>query len=138
MKEGQEVVFLEMTREQAQIVMNATELLARLHIGQFKEITWQFIEKFSKDGHFDSARRDAVDDLLEQTCRMIFGVNMYNRPDIREKDIEHHRSWAVYATIRHALAWHDRPEGNPWSVAFDKPLGYGEPMPKCEIKRKEN
>jgi len=92
MKEEKEVVVLEMTREQAQIVMNATELLARLHIGQFKEITWQFIEKFRKDGHFDSERRDAVDDLLEQICRMIFGVNMYNRPDIREKDIEHQRS----------------------------------------------
>ena len=29
------------------------------------------------------------------------------------------------------LAWHDQPEGNPWSVAFDKPMGYGEKMPVC-------
>ena len=44
-KEKQERITLEMTREQAYIVMSATELLARLHIGQFKEITWQFIER---------------------------------------------------------------------------------------------
>lgn len=41
-----ERVIVEMTREQAQAVMDATELLARLEIGQFEEITWKMIDHF--------------------------------------------------------------------------------------------
>lgn len=43
------------------------------------------------------------------------------------------RCWAVYATIRHTLAWHDHPEGG-MTVDFDEPMGYGEPIPRVEIK----
>ena len=129
-----ERIVLDMTREQAQAVMNATELLARLHIGQFREITNKFIDKLIQDGHFDRARRERIDELLEQAFRTLFGVNAYNRPDIGEKNIEFERLWAIYATIRYTLSWHDNPEGNPWSVAFDPPMGYGEEMPKCKIE----
>lgn len=129
-----EKIILEMSREQAYAVMNATELLARLEIGQFKEITWNFLERFTTpDGHFDADRRDHVDEMLEQVCRTIFGVNEYGWPDIGERSIAHERSWAVYATIRYALAWHDHPEGGD-TVNFNKPLGYGEPLPKCRIE----
>ena len=129
-----EKITVEMTREQAQAVMMATELLARLHIGQFKEITWHFLDRFkTSNGDYDSARRELADGLLDELARIIFGVNMYNRPDISEKSITHERCWAVYTTIRHALAWHDKPEGNPWSVAFDEPLPYGEPMPQVKV-----
>ena len=129
-----ETITLTMTREQARAVMNATELLARLEIGQFKEITWKMIDRFITDDgkKFDSTRRDAADELLEQACRAIFGVNQYNRPDVREKSMQHQRCWAVYATIRYALAWHDHPEGGV-TVDFQEPLGIGETMPKCKV-----
>ena len=126
-----EKIIVEMTREQAYAVMNATELLARLHIGQFNRIT-ELLVDFSRPGA--CGRRDTANIYLEQACRAIYGVNQYGWPNIEEKTIEHERCWAVYATIRHALAWHDKPEGNPWSVAFDKPMGYGETMPKCEVR----
>lgn len=128
-----EKIVLEMTREQAYAVMAATELLARLHIGQFKEITWEFLDRFVGDG-FDMTRRERADELLEQACRAIFGVDKYGLPDVGEKDIVHERCWAVYVTIRHAIAWHDKPEGNPYSVMFDEPMGYGETMPRCEVR----
>ena len=129
-----EKIILEMTREQAYAVMNATELLARLEIGQFKEISWNFLERFmTPDGHFDSDRRDHVDELLEQVCRAIFGVNKYGWPNIEGKSIVHERNWAVYTVIRYAIAWHDHPEGGT-TVNFNKPLGYGEPLPKCRIE----
>ena len=32
------------------------------------------------------------------------------------------------------LARHDNPKGNTWSVAFDEPMGYGETMPKVEVR----
>lgn len=54
--------------------------------------------------------------------------------DIDTKDrMQHHRCWAVYAAIRYALAWHDHPEGGD-TVDFGEPLGYGEPLPKCEVE----
>ena len=129
-----ETITLTMTREQAREVMNATELLARLEIGQFKEITWKMIDRFITDDgkKFDSTRRDVADELLEQACRTVFGVNQYNRPDVREKSMQHQRCWAVYATIRYALAWHDHPEGGV-TVDFQGPLGIDETMPKCKV-----
>ena len=129
-----EKVVVELTREQARAVMNATELLARLEIGQFKEITWKMIDRFITDDgkKFDSTRRDVADELLEQACRTVFGVNQYNRPDVREKSMQHQRCWAVYSTIRYALAWHDHPEGGV-TVDFQEPLGICETMPKCKV-----
>lgn len=130
-----EKIILEMTREQAQAVMNATELLARLHIGQFEEIAYEFGDRFvGDDGKFDSERRDIARAYLAQACMAIFGADKYGFPDIGERTITHERCWAVYTTIRYALAWHDNPVGNPWSVAFDKPMGYGEKMPTAEVR----
>ena len=129
----EEKIVLELTTEQAYAVMAATELLARLHIGQFKEITWQFIDRMITDGHYDADRRDKADELLEQACKTIFGTNEYGWPNIGEKDNVHERCWAVYATIRYVMAWHRNPKGGT-TVNYHKPLGYGEPMPKCRVE----
>lgn len=133
-----EKIIVEMTREQAQAVMNATELLARLEIGQFEEICWKMIDRFEhkdKNGKltFDDRSRDLANAYLKSACFAIFGVNQYGWPDVGEKSMQHQRCWAVYATIRHALAWHDHPEGGE-TVDFHEPLGYGEPLPKCVVK----
>ena len=131
-------VIVELTREQAYAVMNATELLARLEIGQFEEITWKMIDRFEgkdKDGNittFDGRSRDLANAYLKSACLAIFGANEYGWPNVGEKSITHERCWAVYETIRHALAWHDHPEGG-YTVDFQKPLGYGETMPKCKV-----
>lgn len=135
-----ETITLTMSREQAQAVMDATELLARLEIGQFEEITWKMIEHFrgtDKNGKptFDSTSRDLANVYLNCACLAVFGVKN-GRADVGEKSIQHERCWAVYATIRHALAWHDHPEGGD-TVDFGSPLGYGEAMPKCKIEEDE-
>ena len=131
---SKERIVVTMTRDQAYATMAATELLARLHIGQFKEVTWKLINRLvDENGKFDAKRRDMADAYLEQACREIFGTTKNGSVNISAKSIEHNRCWAVYATIRHALAWHDHPEGG-YTVNFDEPLPYGEPMPKCEIK----
>lgn len=126
-----ESIILEMTREQAYAVMDATELLARLHIGQTFSIAEKLGDLAAKDY---CERRDRAKEAFDLGIKILLGTNVYGYPDVSVKPIEHERAWAVYATIRHALAWHDHPEGNPWSVAFDEPLGYGEKMPKCEVK----
>ena len=132
-----ETVTLTMTREQARAVMDATELLARLEIGQFEEITWKMIEHFrgnDRDGKpvFDDRSRDLANAYLKSACLAVFGVKN-GWPDLGEKNMQHHRCWAVYAAIRYALAWHDHPEGG-YTVDFEEPLSYGESLPKCEVK----
>lgn len=123
-----ETIRLELTREQATAVMDAAELLARLHIGQFREITWAFLDRFVTDGKYDAARRERADDLLKQLQWEIFGDH---GPAYKTATFE--RCWAVYTTIRYTLAWHDHPEGGV-TVNFDRPLGYGERMPRCVVE----
>ena len=135
--ETRERITLELTREQAEAVMAATELLARLEIGQFEEVSWKLMNHFrgkDRDGNptFDDRSRDLANAYLKGACMATFGVKN-GWPDIGEKSIQHERCWAVYETIRYALAWHDHPEGSTWNVDFREPLGYGEPMPKCEV-----
>jgi len=129
-KAPEERIVVTMTREQARSVMTATELLARLHIGQAFTITERLGDLAAEDY---CERRDRAREAFDLGLKILLGANAYGQPDVPAKDIEHQRCWAVYTTIRHAIAWHDTPEGNIWSVAFDKPVPYGEPMPKCEI-----
>lgn len=128
-----EKITLELTREQAYAVASATELLARLEIGQFSFIIEAMENRFMADGKFDCDRRDRAEDLLKEACKTMFGVNAYGYPDVTEKSILHERCWAVASTILYTLAWHDHPEGSTWNVDFREPLGYGEPMPRCEV-----
>ena len=124
-----ERVAVTMTRDQARVVMNATELLARLYIGQVFTMP-DLLGDFSRSDYCE--RRDRAKEAFELGIKLLLGTNIYGQPDVAEKPIEHERAWAVYATIRHAISWHDYPEGG-YTVNFDKPMGYGEPMPKCEI-----
>lgn len=134
-----EKIVVELTREQAQAVMDATELLARLEIGQFEEITWKMLDRFrskDKDGKptFDDQSRELANAYLKSACLAVFGVKN-GWPDVGDKSIQHQRCWAVYSTIRHALAWHDHPEGGE-GVSFYEPMGYGEPLPKCRVEER--
>ena len=133
-KAPDERIVVTMTREQAYATMHATEMLARLHIGQAFTITEQ-IGDLTADDYCE--RRDRAREAFDLGLKILLGTNAYGQPDVPTKDIEHQRCWAVYTTIRHAIAWHDTPEGNFWSVAFDQPVPYGEPMPKCEITTAE-
>jgi len=123
-------VALELTREQANAVMRATELLARLHIGQFKEVTWEFIKRIETDGKYDDEKRDLIDRLLYKASDLIFDVENGGVA----YDDTFNRCWAVYTTIRHALAWYDFPKGG-MGVQFNEPIPYdvNEDMPKCKI-----
>ena len=135
-----ERVTLEVSREQAMIVERACELFARLEIGQFKEISDQFLERIW--AHKDNQeRRYIADELLETTARVIFGRNAWNMPDVGEKSLEHMRAWEVYTALRYTRSCHDHPEeiGKSWSVCFDPPMSEsGDGVPKCEIKEARN
>lgn len=126
-----ERVTLTLTREQALVVERACELLARLHIGQFRTVTEMLLD-FQRDMDDYCQRRDMANTLLYHAAIAIFGRNVFGQPDIEKKSLEHERAWLIYTTLRHARSWHDHPEGG-YTVNFDKPLPIGEYMPKCTI-----
>lgn len=129
---NKERVVLEMTREQAQIVERACELLARLRLGQLEHITEACLD-YGSTQYFK--RRDYVNPFLEAAAKVIFGVTTYGYPDCKEDDV-FQRAWSVYEVLRYTRCWHDHPEGGSWSVCFHQPLNRlpaGEPLPKCEI-----
>ena len=129
-KTSEEKYILTLTREQAQTVMDALELYARLRIGQFNRITELLLDVQNADDY--CKRREIANDLLNIAACVIFGKNAYGQPEC-QKDNLHHRAWNIYAALRYKMAWHDHPEGG-WTVCFDKPRPWGgEPVPKCEV-----
>lgn len=144
MDDKNEMVVLELTRDQALTVENACELLARLHIGQFRFVSEMILPFVA--GRVDEycRRRDDANDALELASKLIFGRNCYNQPDCSSKDDynseQHNRAWNVYQVLRYTRSWHDNPEGNHWSVCYDKPMNMlNEPLPKCKIvERNDN
>lgn len=46
-----------------------------------------------------------------------------------------YRAEIVWLVIRHALAWHDNPEGMPGCVSYYDPMNRSDqPQPKIELK----
>lgn len=128
---AEEKYVLTLTREQAATARDALELYARLKIGQFNRITEMMLNVKSVDDY--CKRRDLANDLLKIVAGIIFGRNIYGTPDVHA-DAEHHRAWGIYATLRYHMAWHDKPEGNSWSVDFDKPYSMDDqPLPECKV-----
>lgn len=121
---------LTLTREQAIMVKDACELFARLKIGQFERITEMLL-----DLHLDDycEKRDLANAVLRIAACALLGSYGYRTPLVQQDDL-HYRAWDIHAAIRHCMAWHDEPEGNIWSVSFDKPYPHGdEPLPEIKI-----
>ncbi len=123
---------LTLTPEQAHVVSRACEFFTRLHIGQFDELTWELMDLSSKDF---CERRDEAEPLLQQLRRVYFpdlvlpgasyGVGKHSASD---------RAWDVYQVIRHAMAWHEHPEGGS-TVDFRPPFSAAkEPLATCEVR----
>ena len=122
---------LTLTPEQARVVSRACELFTRLHIGQFNELTWELLELSRKDF---CERRDEAEPLLQQLRRVYF-------PDLVlpgasygvGKHLASDRAWDVYQVVRHAMAWHEHPEGGV-SVDFHTPYSAAnERLATCEV-----
>ena len=128
-----ETITLTMTREHAQVVKDACEMLMRLKLGQPSFATEEllgFPNSDSMDMREWCLRRDVANDLLRTYLRVV------GNPVGTPKDDVEHMAYEVWGTIRSALYMHDNPDGgNGWSVASQPPLAEsGLKMPKCEIK----
>ena len=96
---------LTLTEEQARVLTQATETLARLWMGQFSDALEHLpIREFLPDGW-----RDDMDSIGRMLSRhMIGGIDGYRSSlGIRHKDVaEASRiAWDLYQVMRHRLAW---------------------------------
>lgn len=143
-----ETVTVTMSRPVAEAVMTACEMYLRLHMGQFEGLTDDLCmtEHFEKRtaGKFKD-EKEASDDFyktLKKRDEMRDEMNRAYRlfachPLIEDGMCIPYRAEQVWLGIRHALAWHDRPEGDWSSVQFDPPLNRSDqPMPKVELQLK--
>lgn len=126
----EERYILTLTRDQANMIKDACELMARLRIGQFDHITEKLLDVAVVDDY--CRRRESANAFLTSAACALLGTTIHGTPD-GKKDQLHHRAWNIYATIRYCMAWHDTPEGG-WSVCFDKPRPWGgESVPDCRV-----
>lgn len=79
-------------------------------------------------------RRNAMQDDMERTYKM-FACHQLTENGMRVP----YRAETVWLGIRHALAWHDKPEGDWMNVSFDKPLNRSDqPQPTVKLTTAED
>lgn len=140
-----ETITLTMSRPVAEAVQTACEWYLRLHMGQFWDLAEDLcFAKFysdAKNNAFQSEeqRKNAFDVAIKRRNTMLLEMErLYSRcvlpaptSDVMKVP---YRAEQVWLAIRHALAWHDKPEGDRMNVAFDKPLNRSDqPQPKIEL-----
>jgi hypothetical protein len=96
---------LTVTKEQAETLILATEILARLGIGQFRDaLECLPTREFLPDGWHEDM--DGIGKMLSR--HMIGGIDGYRSSlGIRHKDVREPSriAWDLYQVLRHRLAW---------------------------------
>lgn len=122
-------VHLTLTEEQAYTLWEALETYNRLMMGQFNAVTDLFPAR-----DFDRGKAAAA--LLEarQTVMPELDPRGYHGIESREVRDRARIAFDVEQVLRHALSWHQHPEGGI-TVNFDKPYWTSpEPRPRVEIR----
>lgn len=124
-----ETVTITMTRDHAQIVQDACEMLMRMKLGQTMIPTELMLGWLRKADEYLS-RRYIANNILNAYLTTV------RQDDDEAKDEVEQMAYEVYGTIRHALYIADGGDRNGWSVAAREPLSEsGREMPKCEVTK---
>ena len=130
----EEMVTLTLTREHAETIQDACELLMRLKLGQTSFPTELMLGGPGSIGKYDvnefCLRRGIAEDVLRAFLRAV------GNPEGTPKDDTEMRAYEVWGTLRHAFWKADNPDGSDsWSVCSQPPLNEsGLKMPVCEIR----
>lgn len=129
-----ETVTLTLTREHAETIQDACELLMRLKLGQTAFPTelmlgWPLYHLKIKDVDEYCMRRDIANDILRAYLRAV------GNPEGTTKDDTEMRAYEVWGTLRHAFWKAENPDGSDsWDVRSQPPPSEsGLKMPVCEI-----
>ena len=134
-----ETITLTMTREHAQVVQDACEMLMRLKLGQTgcavdTLIGWPKPDKCDMDMQEYRLRRDMANDILKTALRVLLGDNKYGQPDGKEDKVEA-LAYEIWGTLRHALYMHEGGDYDSYDVRSREPLSEsGLKMPKCTVE----
>ena len=146
-----ETITLTMSRPVAEAVQVACEWYLRLHMGQFWDLAEDlcFAKFYSdlKNGAFKTKEQEdnAFEVAIDRRNTMLLEMErLYSRcvlpaptSDVMKVP---YRAEQVWLAIRHALAWHDKPEGDRMNVAFNKPLNRSDqpqPIIKMDLAQPE-
>lgn len=144
-----ETVTVTMSRPVAEAVQAACEMYLRLHMGQF----WDLAEDLCMAKFYSDAKHNEF--KTKEQRDNAFTVSIHRRNDMQDGLDNLYRRYAlpapisdlmeipyraeqVWLGIRHALAWHDKPEGDWTNVSFDKPLNRSDqpqPIVKLNVKQ---
>jgi hypothetical protein len=122
-------VIVKMNIDQARSVMAALEFYARMHMGQFDSLDWQFVTH-SRTRNFwrDQRSRDDARLYAEQLRRTIFPELEKNAsygiasPEIPDSARD---AWDLYQSLRHNIAWYVKPNPDQlerWTTSYDVPF----------------
>ena len=114
-------VVLTLTEEHAKLVARACEFYARMKMGQFNEVVWNFLDR-KLDGDQYCIRRDLAEANLLEARKSIYpelkGVgHSYGIGKFEDAD----KTFDIYQVVEYALGSNKE----PWSYYK---------LPKCEIK----
>lgn len=122
-----ETVTITMTRDHAQIVQDACEMLMRMKLGQTMMPTELMLGWLRKADEYLS-RRYIANNILNAYLTAV------RQDDYEARDEVEQMAYEVYGTIRHALYVADGGDPDGLSVAAREPLSEsGREMPKCEV-----
>lgn len=130
-------VTIELTEEQAYVIMDALEFMCRIEMGQFNEIPYRInqntYDEALKHPKFDMRK---AEEILRE-AKMVMFPQLQNMPGayigIAATNERSKVSWDLYQQIRHDLSWHRNPEGG-MTVNFDQPFVLSkQPLPKVTI-----
>lgn len=144
-----ETVTVTMSRPVAEAVQAACEWYLRLHMGQFWDLAEDLcFAKFYSDAESNAfqseeQRKNAFNVAIDRRNTMLLEMErLYSRcvlPALTSDVMKApYRAEQVWLGIRHALAWHDKPEGDWTNVSFDKPLNRSDqpqPIVKLNVKQ---
>ena len=124
---------LNITKEQAEVLIKALDLYSRIGIGQFEEIlkhpTWRY-KLISSDHQINRAAEIMIADL-----RQLITGERHGGPGITVSE-EHNRiAYDMLQVIQHRLAWDENPEGGT-QVNFHDPIQWAD-HGLAEIEKEE-
>lgn len=115
---------LKMNEKQAEVMMAALDLYARLGVGQLQEVLQhpsirpREYNRLEIEGLLDMVKMEVFPELEHP--------NAYHSIS-SEKTVEESKiAIEMNDVVRHTLAWHKKPEGSTWDVRFQKPQQYSE------------
>lgn len=126
---------LTLDEEQARLVSHACDFLSRIHIGQLRELRWEYMEMHIENGtqgkyvemcNEVDRKIDELNDLAYPSCR----YGKYRAVhDSRTADVLYN----VHQVLRHKIAHQHNPEGGI-GVDFHEPMRLGAaPLPECKV-----